>query len=184
MINVLIGFFLLGERFSRLQYIAVFFALAGVVYSLSAYGDLPLFALALAVSFAFYGYARKKIQAAPLPGLLIETMVLLVPALAYIIFKQVTMNSFFLKDPGLTLWMIGAGVVTSLPLLWFAESAKRLNLSTLGILQYLAPSIAFMLGVFVYKESFTRHNLITFTCIWMGVFLYAWESLKKSRRQL
>jgi chloramphenicol-sensitive protein RarD len=182
MINVLIGYLLLGERFSRLQYIAVFFALAGVVYSLSAYGALPLFALSLAVSFAFYGYARKKIQAAPLPGLLIETMVLFVPALAYIIFKQVAMDSPFMKDPELTLWMIGAGVVTSLPLLWFAESAKRLNLSTIGILQYLAPSIAFMLGVFVYRESFDRHNLITFGCIWMGVFLYTWESLNKRRR--
>ena len=182
MINILIGYFLLGERFSRLQYIAVFFALAGVVYSLSAYGALPLFALALAFSFAFYGYARKKIQAAPLPGLLIETMVLFVPALSYIVFKQVTMESCFLKDFELTLWMIGAGVVTSLPLLWFAESAKRLNLSTIGILQYLAPSIAFMLGVFAYKEAFTRHNLITFACIWMGVFLYTWESLRKGRR--
>ena len=182
MINVLIGYLLLGERFSPLQYIAVLFALAGVVYSIGSYGELPLFALALAFLFAFYGYARKKIAAAPLPGLLIETMVLFVPAMAYIIFRQVSMDSLFLKDFQLTLWMIGAGVVTSLPLLWFAEAAKRLSLSTIGILQYLAPSIAFMLGVFVYMEPFTRHNLITFACIWAGVFLYTWESLIKGRR--
>jgi len=87
-----------------------------------------------------------------------------------------------MKDLELTLWMIGAGVVTSLPLLWFAAAAKRLNLSTIGILQYLAPSIAFILGVFVYKEPFTHHNLITFGCIWMGVFLYTWEFLMKNRR--
>jgi len=182
MINVLIGYLLLGETFSRLQFIAVLFALAGVVYSLMAYGDLPMFALTLAISFAFYGYCRKKIQAAPIPGLLIETMVLFVPALAYILFRLISAGSYFIKDLELTLWMTGAGVVTSLPLLWFASAAKRLNLSTIGILQYLAPSIAFILGVFVYKEPFTQANLITFGCIWIGVFLYTWESLMKNQR--
>jgi len=182
MINVLLGYLLLGETFSRLQCIAVLFALAGVVYSLIVYGALPMFALTLAITFALYGYARKKIQAAPIPGLLIETVVLFVPALVYILFRLISVDSYFMKNLELTLWMIGAGVVTSLPLLWFAAAAKRLNLSTIGILQYLAPSIAFILGVFVYKEAFSRHNLITFGCIWAGVFLYAWESLMKHRR--
>ncbi len=182
MINVLIGYLLLGESFSRLQCIAVFFALAGVIYSLVAYGSLPMFALTLAVTFAFYGYFRKKIPVAPIPGLLIETIVLFVPALVYILFKKIFVGSYFFIDLELTLWMVGAGVVTSLPLLWFAAAAKRLNLSTIGILQYLAPSIAFILGVFVYKEAFTRHHLITFGCIWIGVFLYAAESLIKNRR--
>jgi chloramphenicol-sensitive protein RarD len=181
MINVLIGYLLLGETFSQVQCIAVFFALAGVIYSLIVYGALPMFALTLAITFALYGYARKKIQAAPIPGLLIETTVLFVPALVYILFRMISVDSYFMKNLELTLWMIGAGVVTSLPLLWFAAAAKRLNLSTVGILQYLAPSIAFILGVFVYKEAFTRHNLITFGCIWAGVFLYAWESLMKNR---
>lgn len=182
MINVLIGYLLLGEKFSRMQCIAVLLALAGVVYSLLAYGALPMFALTLACSFAFYGYARKKIQVAPLPGLLIETCVLFIPALAYVILRLFSSDSYFMKDPALSLWMIGAGLVTSLPLLWFAAAARRLNLSTIGILQYLSPSIAFILGVFVYKEAFTRHSLITFGCIWVGVFLYAWESLIKNRR--
>lgn len=182
MINVLIGFLLLKETFSRVQWIAVFFALAGVVYSLMAYGALPLFALTLAVSFAFYGYSRKKIQAAPIPGLFIETLVLFVPALAYILVKLGSAGGYFMKDPALTLWMMGAGVVTSLPLLWFAAAAKRLNLSTIGILQYLSPSIAFILGVFIYKEAFTRYHLITFGCIWAGVLLYTWESLIKHRK--
>jgi chloramphenicol-sensitive protein RarD len=182
MINVLIGYLLLGERFSRLQCIAVLFALAGVVYSLLAYGNLPMFALTLAITFALYGYCRKKIPVAPIPGLLIETIVLFVPALGYILFRQIFVDSYFLKDMELTLWMVGAGVVTSLPLLWFASAAKRLNLSTIGILQYLAPSIAFVLGVFVYKEAFTHHNLITFACIWIGVFLYVWEPIMKNKR--
>ncbi|MBU8911605.1 MAG: EamA family transporter RarD [Desulfobacterales bacterium] len=182
MINVLIGCLLLGETFSRLQFIAVLFALAGVIYSLIAYGALPMFALTLAITFAFYGYARKTIQAEPIPGLLIETMVLFVPALAYILFRLIFVGSCFIQDPELTLWLAGAGVVTSLPLLWFAAAAKILNLSTIGILQYLAPSIAFILGVFVYKETFTYHNLITFGCIWVGVFLYTRESLMKNLR--
>jgi chloramphenicol-sensitive protein RarD len=181
MINVVIGYLLLGERFSRLQCIAVLFALAGVVYSLAAYGSLPLFALTLAVTFSLYGYCRKKSPVAPIPGLFVETIVLFIPALGYVLYRAVFFDSPFLNDLDLTLWMVGAGVVTSLPLLWFAASAKRLNLSTIGILQYLAPSIAFVLGVFVYKEAFTRHNLITFGCIWIGVFLYVWAPLSKNR---
>ncbi len=182
MINVLIGYLLLGEKFSRLQLIAVLFASAGVVYSLVAYGSLPMFALTLAISFALYGYFRKKSPVAPIPGLLVETFVLFVPALGYILFREIFVGSYFLDDLELTLWMVGAGVVTSLPLLWFAAAAKRLNLSTIGILQYLAPSIAFILGVFVYKEVFTIHTLITFGCIWIGVFLYIWEPIIKNRR--
>ena len=183
MINVLIGYLLLGETFSRVQWIAVLFALAGVMYSLFAYGALPLFALTLSGSFALYGYSRKMIQVAPIPGLFIETIVLFVPALIYIAVKVYSGNSYFMKNPSLTLWMIGAGVVTSLPLLWFAAAAKRLNLSTIGILQYVSPSIAFILGVFVYKEAFSRYNLVTFGCIWAGVLLYTWESLAKNQRQ-
>lgn len=182
MINVLIGYLLLGERFSRLQCIAVLFALAGVIYSLLSYGGLPMFALGLAFSFALYGYFRKKSSAAPIPGLLIETLVLFVPALAYVLFRSIFVGTYFLIDLKLTLWMVGAGVVTSLPLLWFAAATKRLKFSTIGILQYLAPSIAFVLGVFVYKEEFTRHSLITFGCIWIGVFLYVWEALMKNRK--
>ncbi len=183
MINVVLGFLLLGERFSRLQWVAVLFALTGVTYSLVVYGSLPLFALLLAVSFALYGFSRKKIQAAPIPGLFIETMVLFIPALAYIGFRVGMGNSPFLVDTGLSLWCMGSGVVTSLPLLWFAAAAKRLKLSTIGILQYLAPSIAFILGVFVYQEPFTRHSLITFAFIWTGVLLYIWETGIRSGKQ-
>ncbi len=182
MINVLLGFLLLGERFSRVQWIAVLFALGGVVYSLVGYGALPVFALTLAVTFALYGFSRKKIDAAPIPGLFIETLVLFIPALAYIGFRVGFCTSPFLQETALSLWCLGSGVVTSLPLIWFAAAAKRLNLSTIGILQYLAPSIAFVLGVFVYKEPFTRHSLITFGFIWAGVLLYIWESGLNARR--
>jgi chloramphenicol-sensitive protein RarD len=183
MVNVLIGFLLLGERFNRLQMLAVLCALAGVVYSLAAYGDLPLFALTLAFSFAFYGYARKKIQVAPIPGLMIETVVLLAPALAYILYRQFGNESLFLYHLETSLWLIGAGAATSLPLLWFACAARKLKLSTIGILQYVAPSIAFVLGVFVYKETFDWYSLITFALIWCGVVIYCSDSIIRSRKR-
>ncbi len=178
MINVLFGYLLIGETFSKIQRIAIAFALAGVAYSLVAYRALPMFALTLAITFALYGYARKTIQVPPIPGLLIETLFLVVPALLYVLWQKAAGHSLFFKDPVLTFWMIGSGVATSLPLLWFAYAAKRLNLSTIGILQYLAPSIAFILGVFIYKEEFTRHSLVTFGFIWISVVLYTRESIK------
>jgi len=129
----------LGERFSRFRFIAIFFALAGVIYSLIFYGALPVFALILAISFAFYGYSRKTMQASPIPGLLIETMVLFIPALAYILYRLIFHDSYFIKDLALSLFMIGAGVATTLPLVWFAAAAKRLDLSTIGILRLYRP---------------------------------------------
>ena len=181
MVNVLIGFLLLGEKFNRLQLLAILCALAGVSYSLFAYGDLPFFALTLAFTFAFYGYARKKIQVAPIPGLLVETCVLVIPALGYIFYRQILFGGLFLSELNITFWLIGAGVATSLPLLWFAAAARKLKLSTVGILQYLAPTIAFTLGVFVYREPFDWHNAITFTLIWLGVFIYCAESIMRAR---
>ena len=182
MINVALGFLLLQERFSKIQWTAVFFALAGVIYALAAYGSVPVFALALAFSFAFYGFSRKKIDALPIPMLFIETLILFIPALAYIGFRVAMGTSPFMEQATISLWCVGAGVVTSLPLLWFAAAVKRLNLSTIGILQYLAPSIAFVLGVFVYKEPFTRHNLVTFIFIWAGVVLYIWDTALHKKR--
>jgi chloramphenicol-sensitive protein RarD len=181
MFNVLLGFLLLKERFVRLQWVAVCFALIGVAYSLISYGHLPLFALGLAISFALYGFSRKKIHAAPIPMLLMETIVLFIPALGYIIYQLAQNHTPFFKDAAVTAWCIGAGVVTSIPLVWFAAAVKRLNLSTIGILQYIGPSLAFVLGVFVYKEPFSRHSLITFSCIWVGVILYTRAALSASR---
>lgn len=181
MVNVLIGFLLLGERFTRLQLIAILCVLAGVVYSLAAFGDLPLFALTLAFTFAFYGYARKKIQVAPIPGLLVETSVLFFPAVGYIFYRQIVFDSLFFNQLEITLWLIGAGVATSLPLLWFAAATRKLKFSTVGILQYIGPTIAFFLGVFVYREPFDWHSGITFGLIWLGVFIYCADSVSRAR---
>jgi len=180
MVNVAIGFFLLKERFSRLQSSALLFAVVGVGYSLIAYGKPPLFALLLAFSFAFYGYFRKKIAAAPIPGLLIETGILFIPALGYLFYRQYGCGSLFGNQLGTSLWLVGSGIVTSLPLLWFAIAARMLKLSTVGIMQYLAPSIAFVLGVFVYQEPFNQHNAITFILIWIGVIIFSYDTIRRS----
>jgi len=182
MLNVTLGFLLLQERFIKIQWAAVLFALAGMGYALAVSGSVPAFALALAFSFGFYGFSRKKIDAMSIPMLFIETLVLFIPALAYIDFRVAMGTTPFLEQSVVSLWCVGAGIVTSLPLLWFAAAVKRLNLSTIGILQYLSPSIAFILGVFVYKEPFTLHNLVTFLFIWAGVLLYVWGSAKQTKK--
>ena len=181
MVNILIGFLLLGERFNRPQLIAILCALTGVIYSLAAYGDLPLFALTLAFSFSIYGYARKKIPVAPIPGLLVETSVLFLPAVGYIFYRQIVFETLFLNQIEISLWLVGAGVATSLPLLWFAAAARKLKLSTVGILQYIGPTIAFFLGVFVYREPFDWHSAITFGLIWIGVLIYCTDSVIRTR---
>jgi len=164
-----------------LQFGAILCALTGVIYSLVGYGDLPLFALTLAFSFAFYGYSRKKIDVAPIPGLLVETSILVIPAIGYVVYRQIYAETLFLTQIDTTLWLVGAGVATSLPLLWFAAAAKKLKLSTVGILQYIAPTIAFTLGVFVYREPFDWHNAVTFGLIWLGVFIYCADSIIRAR---
>ncbi len=179
MVNVLLGFLLLGERFSRPQLIAFSSVVTGICYSLGTYGTLPAFGLTLAFSFAFYGFARKQIKILPIPGLLVETCVLILPALVYIGWRIIFSDSLFLQRTDITLWLMGSGVATSLPLLWFAAATARLKLSTIGIVQYLAPTIAFLLGVFVYREAFDRHTLITFCLIWLGVFIYSIGTLRK-----
>ncbi len=174
--NILLGFLLLNESLSRWQWISVALVFIGVSYSIFSYGHLPYFALTLAISFSFYGFSRKKINVKPIPALFIETMILVIPSLLYIIYKQ-SPESKFLNDTSLTLWLIGSGIATTLPLLWFANATKRLNLSTVGILQYIAPTIGFILGVFVYHEFFNINSLITFIFIWLGVIIYTSASV-------
>jgi chloramphenicol-sensitive protein RarD len=171
-VNILIGFILLKEKLSNWQWFSVFLVFIGVSYSIYSYGQPPYFALTLAVSFAFYGYSRKKIKVKPIPALFIETLILLIPSLLFIIYKESQNNSLFLHDTNISLWLIGSGIATTLPLLWFANSTKLLDLSTVGIMQYIAPTIGFFLGVFLYKEYFDINSLITFIFIWIGVIIY------------
>lgn len=184
LVNVLLGFIFFRERLTRMQCVAITLATAGVLNSIISYGELPWISLALAVSFAFYGLLRKIAAVESLPGLFLETMVLTPLALGYILYLQSNGTSGFLAgDMSDNLLLVGAGIATATPLIGFAYGARRLQLTTLGILQYTAPSIAFLLGVFLYDEPFTPSHLITFGLIWTALAVYTTDSARTIRKQ-
>lgn len=184
LVNVFFGFLFFRERLSRMQCIAIGLAALGVLNSVVSYGELPWISLVLAVSFSFYGVLRKVASVESLPGLFLETMVLAPAALYYLTHLQMTGTSDFLAgDMKVNILLIGAGAVTALPLIGFAFGARRLQLTTLGILQYSAPSIAFLLGVFVYGEPFGPTHMLTFALIWAGLAVYTGDTIHSIRKQ-
>lgn len=184
LVNVLLGFIFFRERLRPLQTAAIGLAALGVANSVIAHGELPWISLALAVSFGLYGLLRKIASVESLPGLFLETMVLGPFALGYILWLQAHGTSaLFHQGFTVDLLLIGAGVVTASPLIGFAFGARRLQLTTLGLLQYFSPSIAFLLGVFVYREPFTPSHLLTFALIWAGLIVYTTESVLTMRHQ-
>jgi len=176
LVSVLLGFVVLKERLHWGQQVAVALASIGVTYFVWQLGTIPWIALSLAFSFAMYGLLRKIAPVSPMVGLIVETLWMLPIALLLIGRGFVTGTGHFLFNPWLTLLFIGSGVVTSLPLLWFNNAAKRLRLSTLGFFQYLAPSLQLLLGVFLYQEPFTPTHVVTFSCIWVALLTYSTTS--------
>lgn len=183
LVNVLFGVVFFRERLNPLQIAAIGLAALGVANSVVGYGDFPWISLTLAVTFACYGLLRKIAAVESLPGLFLETMVLGPAALIYVLYLLTSGTSGFLAgDTRIDLLLAGAGAVTALPLIGFAFGARRLRLTTIGLLQYFAPSIAFALGVFVYHEPFGPSHLLTFACIWSGLALYTIDSVRAIRR--
>lgn len=177
LVSVLLGFVFLKERLHRGQQLAVGLAAIGVSYFVWQWGAVPWIALGLAGTFAFYGLVRKVVAIAPMVGLAVETLLVTPIALLAVSYWGITGAGTFGVSGSTTLLLIGAGIVTSLPLLWFNNAAKRLRLSTLGICQYLAPSLQLILGVFLYSEPFTPTHMVTFGCIWTALLLYSVTSL-------
>lgn len=179
LLNVLLGMLLLGERLRHLQWGAVLIAAIGVIAELIQFGSLPWIAFALATSFGFYGLLRKKINIDAQTGLFIETFVLLPLAAIYLFFisssptANLTDNSF-----DLNLLLVAAGIVTTLPLLCFTGAATKLKLSTLGFLQYIGPSLMFILATLIYKEPFKLEHGITFGCIWLALLLFSIDGIR------
>ncbi len=183
LVSVLLGFIFLKERLHRGQQIAVVLATIGVAFFILQFNAVPWIALGLAFTFAFYGLLRKLVPVAPLVGLAVETLLITPVALLFVSYWAATGVGHFGLSWSLTLLFIGAGITTSFPLLWFNNAAKRLPLSTLGFLQYFAPSLQLLLGVFLYSEPFTQTHLITFSLIWGALLIYTSTSLKlKSAR--
>ncbi|HET9907333.1 MAG TPA: EamA family transporter RarD, partial [Anaerolineales bacterium] len=168
--SVLMGVVFLGERLRFGQWIPVILAAIGVGYLTFAYGQLPWIALLLAFSFGFYGLVKKLAPLGSLQGLTLETGILFLPALIYLGFVQSNDSAAFLHS-GITsdFLMVGAGLVTTVPLLMFASAAKQIPLSMIGVLQYLAPTIQFLIGIFIYKEAFDQSRLIGFSIVWLAL---------------
>jgi chloramphenicol-sensitive protein RarD len=183
LVNVLLGFIFLGERLRIGQAGAVAIALGGVLYLTISYGALPWIALTLAFSFGFYGLLRKTAALNALEGLTLETALLFFPAVGYLLFLEWQGTAVF-GHAGwrITLLLLFSGVATALPLLLFAMGARRVRLATMGILQYLAPSLQFLIGVYIYGESFSRDRMIGFSLIWIAVLVYSLEAIVLARR--
>ena len=178
LINVLFGMLFFGERLALRQWLAIALAALGVLYLTIYYGQFPWIALVLAVTFAIYGLLHKKTHLAPLDGLCLETAVLFVPTLAMLLVLEANgSGSFGHIGVAGSLLLAGAGLITTVPLLLFGYAAQQIQLSTLGVLQYLAPSINLVLGVFIYHEDFSRARLIGFCLIWSGLALYLADNL-------
>jgi len=176
--SVLLGVIFFRERLRLVQWIPITLAAIGVIYLTVTYGSLPWIALTLAFSFGLYGMVKKTAPLNSLHGLTLETGLLFLPALAYLIFCETTGQGAFLHSSQLqNSMMVGAGLVTTVPLLLFSAAAPRVPLTTIGILQYINPTMQFLLGVLIYKEPFTHNDLIGFGLVWAGLILFWAEGL-------
>ncbi|WP_049538548.1 EamA family transporter RarD [Vibrio harveyi] len=183
LINVLLGMVFLGERLRKLQWFAVVLAACGVLVQLIVFGSVPVVAIALAMSFGFYGLLRKKVSVEAQTGLFIETLVMLPAAAIYLLFIASSPTSNMLDNPmQLNTLLIAAGVITTLPLLCFTGAATRLKLSTLGFFQYIGPSLMFLLAVLIYGEPFTSDKAITFAFIWGALAVFSFDGLRNNRK--
>ncbi len=179
LINVAFGAMLLGERARRAQWAAIGCAACGVLYLTWSYGQPPWIALTLAVTFALYGLLKKKAKLPALEGLALETALLFLPALGFLVYRETVSGAGAWGDVDMTthVLLLSTGAATAIPLLFFAGAVRRLTLTTIGLIQYMAPTIQFLLGVFIYHEPFDQTKLIGFALIWLGLILYTAEGL-------
>lgn len=174
LVSVLLGVVVLKEKLDIYKCIALFLAAAGIVIMAVEYGKIPWIALILAATFGLYGLLKKLVKASASVGLALETVILLPAAAGYVIWLECTGAGAMGKLPlPLLVLILCAGIVTATPLLLFGAGAKKVELSTVGFLQYLSPTISLILGVFVYKEHFSTIELISFGMIWLGLIVFS-----------
>lgn len=184
MVNIALGMIFLKERLNRIQTLAVLFALSGLVYLTIEVGRLPVISLFLAITFGLYALVRKKANLQSMPGLLIETMVLAPVAIIYLWMTEQSGSGAFMHQSTLTnLLLILAGPVTAIPLFLFGIAAPKIPLSTMGFIQYFSPTIQLLIGVLVFKETFTHANFISFVLVWLGLALYSYSLLRQFRKR-
>jgi len=180
LVSVALGVAVLGERMRRLQAAAAILALAGVLWLVIAHGSLPWLSLVLAFTFASYGILRKTAAVDALVGLAFETFVLTVPALLALIW--LASRGRLPPDARTWLLLVGGAGMTAVPLLWFVEAARRLDLKTMGFLQFTSPTLQFLIAVFAFGEPLPRTRLLSFALIWAAVGLYCVDAALRGRK--
>ncbi len=176
LVTVLLGALLLGERLNRYQFVAIGLAVTAVVILTVDAGGLPWVSLSLAGSFAAYGYLRKTLPVGPSQGFFLEVIILAIPSLIYIIWLETTGQGHFFADGGSNIpLMLFAGPATAIPLILYAFGAKALRISTIGILQYMTPTMVAAFAIFAFGEPFGTARIVAFVLIWAGLALYTWS---------
>ena len=188
LLNVVIGTLFLRERLNPTQWVSVAITAAGVLWLTFNYGSFPWIALTLATSFGIYGLIRKLAAVDSVTGLGFENAVLLLPALGYLLWAESSGQGGFLPINGNTAWGFGVdallifgGALTALPLIAFSFAVRRVPLSTIGLMQYIAPTIQFLIGVLVFHEAFDRDRAIGFVVIWIALAVFAFDSVRRAR---
>ncbi len=184
LVNILLGIIFLKEKPRSTQWLAIAFAFIGVAYLTYTYGRVPWISLILAGSFGVYGLLKKVVQMGPLRGLALETAILSPLALSYLMYQDHLSSAVFLNSSiQIDLLLICGGIVTSLPLLLFAAATKKISMTVLGSIQYVAPTIQFLLGVLVYGETFSSEQLYGFTFIWIALIIFTIDLIRSSRKR-
>lgn len=184
LVSVFLGVLFLGEQLRRLQWIAIGIAATGVLYLAIKAGSFPWIALTLAFSFGFYGFLKKKTSVGAIQSLTIESAILFIPALLYLIWCQTEGTGGFMQHGWQSdLLMIGAGIVTTIPLLLFSEASKHIPLNVIGMLQYTAPTLQLLIGVVIFKEDFSLHKLIGFSFVWLALAIFVFESIRSKNKK-
>jgi len=181
LLNVALGVMVLNEKLRRLQWLAVTLAAIGVTIEAIRVGGLPWISLTLAATFGFYGLMRKQLPLDSANGLFLETACMTPLALGYLLWLSFNGQSHFGVSTQVDLMLAATGVVTAIPLLLFAIAARRLPLSTIGFLQYLAPTISFMIAIFLYHEPMNVHRALGFAMIWTALIVYSIDMLRARR---
>jgi chloramphenicol-sensitive protein RarD len=184
LVNFMLGVIFLGEKLRAGQVAAVILAGLGVIYLTVSYGSLPWISLVLAFSFGMYGLIKKTAALESMHGFSLETMVLFLPAMGYLLYRNAAgVGAFGHQEWFITLLLVLAGPVTAIPLLLFGYSARKIPLSMLGFIQYITPTLQFLLGVFLYLEPFPKARMVGFIIIWLALGVYSLEGVFFNRKQ-
>jgi chloramphenicol-sensitive protein RarD len=182
LLNVVAGALFLGERFTRLQLLAIGIAVVAVLIQTIAAGVVPWLGLMLGSTFCLYGFIRKTVDVGATQGFFIEVLIIFPPALAIATWMGGTGEAAFLTTPFYTLMLMGCGVLTAAALLFFAAAIKRIRYSTAGLMQYISPSLVFLTAVFIFGEPMNAWRWLSFALLWVALAIYSYAALKEGRR--